>query len=482
MRCYFDVRTWTAVTVEACSTAECKVILTPTSEPVEKIFWRIKGKAETADEQGNKKTIEASITLREDGLVVKPFEPKPDPEGISISKKKDPSKWMLLKWNESPFGDVFQVDITEVEETSGKNKGKKKQMRKPSKYPDQITTQVDFSFQRLGMKDYGRIGCFAGTIMGIILVPLPLGATAFFGLMVALLSYVVTFKEAFAGFVNGVPWLIVVAYCLAIPFVESGLGKRISLLVVGLLGKTTIGLVYALGLTDTMMGIGIPSITARAGGIILPIVRELCEVAGSSPAEGTTELFGEYMHIALYHMGVVNAALFNTAVASNILVIDQAAGLDEPVEMSFGSWFVAASVPCLLLIATIPVIVFFIWKPKMTKFPDSKGFAARGLEELGPMKRSEKITIIAFAITIFLWLLEGVLDQIIEKDPITGEKPYKMNSVASGLVGLMILLCSGTLTWKRCLAEAAAWNTAIWFAVLISLAQSLKVPFFHFQI
>jgi len=103
----------------------------------------------------------------------------------------------------------------------------------------------------------------------------------------------------------------------------------------------------------------------------------------------------------------------------------------------------------------------------MKSFPDAKGFATRGLTDLGPLSVDEKWTLIAFGVAIALWLGEGILE-------LAEIKAYSLNAVASGLVGLTILLCVGTLSWKRVLLEGAAWNTMVWFSALISLAQTIK--------
>lgn len=42
------------------------------------------------------------------------------------------------------------------------------------------------------------------------------------------------------------------------------------------------------------------------------------------------------------------------------------------------------------------------------------------------------------------------------------------------MLGLCGLLCSGTLTWKDCLSYAPAWDTLLWFAVLIGMSSQLN--------
>lgn len=49
------------------------------------------------------------------------------------------------------------------------------------------------------------LAIFAGTIVGIITTPLPLGAVAMLGLGVSMLTKTLTFAEAFSAFANEIP-------------------------------------------------------------------------------------------------------------------------------------------------------------------------------------------------------------------------------------------------------------------------------------
>jgi di/tricarboxylate transporter len=49
------------------------------------------------------------------------------------------------------------------------------------------------------------LAIFAGTIVGIITTPLPLGAVAVLGLGVSMLTKTLTFAEAFSAFANEIP-------------------------------------------------------------------------------------------------------------------------------------------------------------------------------------------------------------------------------------------------------------------------------------
>ncbi len=54
---------------------------------------------------------------------------------------------------------------------------------------------------------------------------------------------------------------------------------------VKLFGKSTLGLAYGLSMAEALIAPAMPSTTARAGGIFMPIINSLSINAGSKPSE-----------------------------------------------------------------------------------------------------------------------------------------------------------------------------------------------------
>lgn len=66
-------------------------------------------------------------------------------------------------------------------------------------------------------------------------------------------------------------------------FEKTGLGERIATLFVRALGKSTLGLSIGLNVAEALMAPAMPSTSARAGGIFVPIIKSLASSAGSEP-------------------------------------------------------------------------------------------------------------------------------------------------------------------------------------------------------
>lgn len=127
------------------------------------------------------------------------------------------------------------------------------------------------------------LAIFVATIVGLIWKPLPMGSVAILAIMATVLTRTLSIDEALSGFQNSTIWLIVIAFFISRGFIKTGLGTRIAYLFVKKFGKKTLGLSYSLLASDLLLAPAMPSNTARAGGIIFPIIRSLSEAFGSRP-------------------------------------------------------------------------------------------------------------------------------------------------------------------------------------------------------
>ena len=165
--------------------------------------------------------------------------------------------------------------------------------------PDAVTTQA-----------WQLLAIFASTITGLVLSPLPVGAWAFLGLTVSVITKTLTFGAAFGAFTNDVIWLIVISFFFARGFVKTGLGDRIATYFVKWLGKSTLGLSYGLALSETLLAPAMPSTTARAGGVFLPIISSLSLSAGSKPNDKSASKLGAYLVATQFQVNLSKVQFF----------------------------------------------------------------------------------------------------------------------------------------------------------------------------
>ena len=66
-------------------------------------------------------------------------------------------------------------------------------------------------------------------------------------------------------------------------FQKTGLGERVANMFVAACGKSTLGLAYGLSIAEAVLAPAMPSTTARAGGIFMPIINSLALASSSEP-------------------------------------------------------------------------------------------------------------------------------------------------------------------------------------------------------
>lgn len=140
---------------------------------------------------------------------------------------------------------------------------------------------------------------FAGTILGFILQPLPIGALSIISIVISAVTNTLKIGDGLSGFANTAIWLIVAAFLFSRGFIKTGLGKRIAYTMITAVGSNSLKLSYALVLSDLILSPATPSNTARAGGVIYPITKSLATAFGSEPGD-TSRKIGAYLIQTIY--------------------------------------------------------------------------------------------------------------------------------------------------------------------------------------
>jgi L-tartrate/succinate antiporter len=293
------------------------------------------------------------------------------------------------------------------------------------------------------------LALFAATIVGLITEPIPAAAIGLISVTFAAAiglpfspaqlhdpAFRVpaeALKWALGGFINPTVWLIFGAFVFAMGYQQTGLGRRIALGLVKRLGGRTLGLGYAIALSDLALAPFTPSNTARSAGIIFPVIASIPPLYGSTPGQSARRI-GSYLMWVAFAATCVTSSMFITALAPNVLAIElarKAAGID----ISWTSWFVGFLPVGVLLLVALPWLVYLIYPPEIRTSAEVPQWAAREL-----------------------WIV--------------GTRVIDPTTVA--LVGISLMLVTGIVSWPDILGNTPAWNVLVWFATLIVLADGLN--------
>ena len=297
---------------------------------------------------------------------------------------------------------------------------------------------------------------FIAAIVSVIIGAFPILTVSVLAAAAAVLSGLLTPAQAYAGFANSTILLIVVAFLVARAVVKCGLGNRLGYLVVSWFGRSTLGLSYSIFLVDAVIAPAFPSNTARAG-VLYPLVVGLGEAGGATPGNANRRKLGGYLMFSGMVSISLSSTLWFTAMAGNPL--GAAIAKNAGVDITFGSWLVAASVPTIAAMLILPWLLQRLIRPEVSATPDAPAAASRALAALGPLSRAERIVAVTFIAMVVLWGLAGFIG---------------LDSTAIAFLGLGVLLATGVMTTGDIAKEGDVLATFIWFAVLYTLSGQLN--------
>jgi len=307
---------------------------------------------------------------------------------------------------------------------------------------------------------------FVAVIVGLILEPIPAASIGLIGVALATTLGLVESKPgnairwALAGFSNTTVWLIFGAFMFAMGYEKTGLGKRIALALVRILGGKTLGLGYAITLADLILSPFTPSNTARSGGTIFPVIRNIPSLYGSEPGE-TSRKIGSYIMWTAFAATCVTSSMFITSMAPNLLALDLVKKTMK-LDISWSQWFLGFLPVGVVLIALLPFLIYKIYPPEIKMSQEVPHWSSQELRKMGKLTWRE-IGMAGLAIlALLLWIF--------------GKDFIDATSVAIVVIALMV--ATGIVKWDDILGNKPAWNVLVWFATLVTLADGLnKVGF-----
>lgn len=306
------------------------------------------------------------------------------------------------------------------------------------------------------------LAIFLAVVVGLILEPIPAALIGFAGVaLIAALGLIgnptMSINWALSGFSNSVIWLIFAAFMFALGYKKTGLGKRVSLLMVKYMGKSTLGLGYAVAFSDLVLAPFMPSNTARSAGTIYPIAINIPQIFNSLPNNEPRKI-GSYITWVAIASTSVTSSMFLTALAPNLLAVDLM-GRHTQHTLTWMEWatiMVPIMIPLFLL---TPWLTYVIYPPTQKKSPEAPKWAAEELKKLGNITFKEYLMAGLAVVALVLWIFG---------------KEIGINATTTAICVMTVMVLTGIISWDDLLSEKAAFNVFIWFATLVALADGLK--------
>ena len=319
------------------------------------------------------------------------------------------------------------------------------------------------------------LALFVGIVVGLMAEPIPGAAITLIGVtLIAVLAPWVLYSPAelrapgfeaanaslawaLSGFSNSTVWLIFGALTFALGYEKTGLGRRIALMLVRAMGRSTLTLGYAIVAADTLLAPFTPSSTARTAGTVYPVIRHLPPLYGSMANEPSSRLVGSYLMWTALATGTITSSMFLTAMAPNLLAVELVRKT-VGINITWIEWFLAFAPLGVLLLLTLPWLAYRLYPPAIKGSTEVAAWANDQLHSMGPTTVREALLASLVALALVLWIFGG----------------SHVNATTTALVVVGLMLLTRIISWDDILLNKQGWTTLVWFATLIALADGLN--------
>ncbi len=276
--------------------------------------------------------------------------------------------------------------------------------------------------------------------------------------------------EALSGYSSTGVWIVALGMIMAACMGDSGLSKRVALIVVSKIGKSATNLYWAISLVTLIMTFFIPSLAAKTL-LVLPIITSMGVAFGVE--KGQSSLVKGLIYIVtiagtMYCMGIMTSHAANPI---SVSLLKNATG----IEVTWMEWFKIGMPPALLMGLIATAIIIKMFPPDIKDISDGRAVMNQQLNAMGKMSGKEIYALIVFLATLLLWATDKI---------------HGLNTTLVAMLAVAAMIApvpTQVMTWKQA-EKKVPWNVFIVYGAGLSMgsllvktgaAKWLASTFFH---
>ena len=300
-----------------------------------------------------------------------------------------------------------------------------------------------------------------------------ISVTALLPLLLFPILKVMPIGDVGANYGSPIVFLFFGGFVMALALEKVNLHKRIALNIIRLTGTSANRVVLGFMIATAVLSMWISNTASTV--VMLPIAMSVINLL-INDADGFTETDRNFaLSVMLGIAFAANAGGIATVIGTppNSVLI----GLLEneyQIEISFLKWMVIGFPFALVMIASCYWVLVKVFFPtKNLKFKASKNIIHTELQKLGPTSGKEKMVLVIFGVTVFLWIFRSLINAIF---PSLGLSDTLISIFAAiALFTLPYNLKEGDfiLVWPD--TTKLAWGILILFGGGLSLANGMSV-------
>ncbi|MEJ6549770.1 DASS family sodium-coupled anion symporter [Corynebacterium sp. USCH3] len=322
----------------------------------------------------------------------------------------------------------------------------------------------------------------AAVLVGVILLwlceSLPIPVTGLLGVGMLVLIGTAPAAEVLAPFGSTTIFTFIGAFILAQAMLKHGVAQRVAYFVLGLpgVGTSTVRIILAFGGITCALSAFVSNTATVAMLLptalgILTVIAQLMQDKGivKEDFDPMRLRVGAALMLMLAYGASIGGLLTPVGAPPNLIgrgLIEEATG----ERISFGQWVMTAAPICACMLVALTVILFLVNRPETRRIDGVAEFIAERKKAQGKMSRAEINTVIAFSVTVFLWIFPAVLGMFTGVDsPIYEVVDERLNEGIVAVLGAVLLFIlpvkprqlTYTLDWSD--AAKIDWGTILLF-------------------
>ncbi len=348
-----------------------------------------------------------------------------------------------------------------------------------------------FGFLPLDMP--GDQQTLAAVLLGVVVlwicepIPIPIGGLV--GVAAIVVLGVAPGDDVLAPFGSTTIFTFIGAFILAQAMLKHGVAQRVAYFVLGFpgVGKSTFRTIVAFGIITCALSAFISN-TATVAMLMPTALGILAVIAKLMQSQGVVRpdfdpmrlRVGTALMLMLAYGASVGGLMTPVGSPPNLIgrgLIEEATG----ERISFGQWMLAALPICLIMFVVLAVVLILVNRPEIRRIEGVEEYIRERRIEQGPMSRAEKNTVIAFGVTVALWLIPGAVGLISGTDSSAyATVSDRLDEGVAAVIGAALLFVlpvnwskqQATLTWKD--AAKIDWGTILLFGTGIIFGAMLS--------
>ncbi len=300
-----------------------------------------------------------------------------------------------------------------------------------------------------------------------------ISVTALLPLLLFPLLNIMPIADVGANYGSPIVFLFFGGFVMALALEKVNLHKRIALNIIRITGTTPNKVVLGFMIATATLSMWISNTASTV--VMLPIAMSVIGLL-INDADGFTKSDQNFALCVMLGIAFsANAGGIATVIGTppNSVMI----GLLESeyhIEISFLKWMVIG-VPFSTLMIAISYLVLVKWMfpNKQLKFNASRDIIKSELAKLGPMTGKEKMVLVIFGITIFLWVFRTLINKLVPELGLSDTIISIIAAVSLFAIPYNIKRGDFIIEWKD--TSKLAWGILILFGGGLALAKGMSV-------